>query len=146
MADGAISMFEDVYHFYHWRPITALNKNNPIPKWEPLKRTPSVPEYPSTPAILGAATGNILQSIFSDTVSVNVPTGPPTINYITISQAVNDNAMTKINCGVNFRKSSEDSMIQGERIGRFVYENEFLKIFPAKSKPKPSKQKAARIK
>jgi hypothetical protein len=54
--------------------------------------------------------------------------------------------MTKINCGVNFRTSSEDSMKQGEKIGRFVYENEFLKILPVKSKPKPAKQKAVRIK
>ena len=142
MADGAISMFEDVYHFYHWRPITAINKSNPIPKWEPLKRTPSVPEYPSTPAILGSATGKILQSIFQNNVSVNLNG----ISYITISDAARDNAMTKINCGVNFRKSSEDSMKQGESIGQFVYENEFLKILPAKSKPKPAKQKAVRIK
>ena len=125
MADGAIAMFGDLYHFYHWRPITAINlkyNGNPIsdPKWIPYKnydKTPRVPEYPSSFAVLGGATGEILEAIFPRKKNV-------------ISGAVDDNAFTKINCGWNFRKSAKESLKLGRNIGNYVLKYKFQRSVP----------------
>ncbi len=133
MADAAIVMFQDIYSYYHWRPISAINKKrngHPLTnnKWTPYLPTSRVPEYPSGYSILGGAAGEILKKILSDNINISVyssksPTSP--INYTKISQAVTDNAITKINCGWNFRKSTMDGIKQGEKIGKYVYEHEF---------------------
>ncbi|GJM29375.1 MAG: hypothetical protein DHS20C17_20100 [Cyclobacteriaceae bacterium] len=152
MADGAIAMFGDLYHFYHWRPATAIHDkyNRTINKdydpqvntndtWGPYKaynQTPRVPEYPASFGVLGGATGAILRSIVGgDTIDVlmNKIINPATntltgIHYSSISKAVNDNAYTKINCGWNFRKSIDESLALGTDIGNYVLHHKFQPI------------------
>jgi hypothetical protein len=69
MADGASAMFNDVYYFHRWRPVSAINITEPtlpppLPPAQPTPlpwktyndtQTPRVPEYPSTFGILGGA-------------------------------------------------------------------------------------------
>ncbi len=151
MADGATSMFEAIYHYYHWRPETAIriaDDGNPNtisdPNWLPsvLIRaapnplfnfyTPAVPEYPSTFSILGSITGKILQEYFqSDAISVQLTSSVLTgvsIQYNTISNAVRDNSISRIYAGWSFRKSAEDGEIQGRQIAMYALSNYFIEV------------------
>jgi len=129
MADGTISMFNDTYNkFYKWRPVTAFNIPPVIPPWEPAKQpVPRVPEYPSSWGILAGAAGQILENLFTNTVSFNVKdaTSAITLNYTTISRALDDVTNATIYCGWNFRKSTVDSIKQGRLIGNYVFNNHF---------------------
>jgi hypothetical protein len=60
--------------------------------------------------------GEILRSIFKDDLAL--------VQEITKDEV--DNAVSKIFCGWNFRKSAIDGLIQGREIGKYVYENAFL--------------------
>ncbi len=130
MADGAICMFKDVYHFMHWRPVTALNHPPITPKWESYKATPRVPEFPSTFGILGGAVGEILEAEIPGNINIDLihtyPNGTTTtLNYTSIMKAVEDNAVTKINCGWNFRETAIQSIAQGREIGAYVMAHMF---------------------
>lgn len=148
MADGASSMFEAKYHYYYWRPETAIrvaDDGNPHtasdPAWlpgtiirsqaNPIMNiyTPGVPEYPSSFGILGGITGQILQSFFgSDEISIDMSsTTLPgvTLHYNSISKAVSDNSISKIFAGWYFRKASIDGEVQGREIANYVFNHHF---------------------
>jgi hypothetical protein len=138
MADSAIYLFRDMYYFYRWRPITAIHKalgghpltNNKWNPYLPISRIPRVPEYPASFAVFGGAVGEIMKLELSDNINVVVyssksPASP--ITYTSIDKAVEDNAMTKINCGWNFRECSEDSMKMGRAVGQHIRTHEFKK-------------------
>ena len=151
MADGATSMFESKYHFYYWRPETAVriaDDGNPNtvsdPTWLPsgLLRaqanplmnfyTPGVPEYPSSFGILGGITGTILQSFFdSDRISIDMTSSTlpgVTLRYNSISKAISDNSISKIFAGWYFRKATIDGEIQGTLIANYVFSHHFREI------------------
>ena len=136
MADSVISMFEDSYHFYHWRPSSAIHvklNGHPIlaPKWVPYKPVvPRVPEYPSSWGILGGAAGKILKNLFTDNVTFNVKvaTNATTLTYPKISSALIDMTNATVYCGWNFRKSTVDGIAQGEEIGSDVFKTQFRVI------------------
>jgi hypothetical protein len=151
MADGASSMLEAKFHFYYWRPETAIrvaDDGNPNtmsePTWLPsiiLRSlsdpamnvyTPGVPEYPSAFGVLGSITGQILQSFFgSDRISIDLtsPVAPGvTLHYNSISKAVNDNSISKIFSGWYFRKAAVDGEKQGRLIADYVFNNSFGEV------------------
>lgn len=121
MADGTISMFKDIYTYYRWRPITAINPNPMSGGWECYSATPRVPEYPSTFGILGGATGKILTEEFTDQINIVFQSIP----YTSIDQAVKDNTESKLYLGWNFRSTFQPSIEMGKEIGEFVYQNSF---------------------
>jgi hypothetical protein len=126
MADGAILLFEDIYKFMKWRPITAIRLLLD-PDWNHRKPIPRVPEYPTSFGIFGGSTGQILENVFPGPISINLPT-IPIINYSSITDALNDNILATIYAGRNFRKTMVDSTRQGRLIGKYIYENEFLGV------------------
>jgi len=145
MADGASAMFEAKYHFYHWRPETAIritDDGNPTtssdPTWLPYVFSPQpnplmniygprVPEYPS--GVFGGVTGQLLQSFFgTDEISVHIAsTTLPgvTFHYTSIAKAVSDNSISKIFAGWYFRKAARDGEALGKQIGNYVFNNHF---------------------
>lgn len=149
MADGVSAMFESLYHFYHWRPETAIripDDGNPNtvsdPAWLPSSGlltplphpvmtiyTPRVPEYPSSFGICAGITGKMLQSLFeSDEISVdlNSATIPGiTLHYTSISKGVKDYSASKILAGWSFRKAVEDGEEMGIQIGDYVFAHAF---------------------
>jgi hypothetical protein len=151
MADGASAMFEAKYHFYYWRPETAIritDDGNPHttsdPTWlpgvivgpqgNPIMNiyTPRVPEYPSTFGILGGITGQVLQLFFgTDEIAIDItsPTLPGvTLHYNSISKAVSDNSISKIFAGWYFRKAAIDGEEQGRQIAHYVFNNQFERL------------------
>lgn len=151
MADGASALFEAKYHFYYWRPETAIrvaDDGNPntisdqswlpsgllTPQANPLMNiyTPRVPEYPSAFGILGGITGQILQSFFdSDEISIDVESATLpgiTLHYSSIAKAVNENSVSKVFAGWYFRKASIDGEEMGKQIGNYIFTNAFREV------------------
>ena len=148
MADGASSMLEAKFHFYYWRPETAIRiaeDGNPNttsdPTWLPsiLLRpnpnplmnfyTPGVPEYPSGFGVLGGITGRICQLFFeSDRISIDITSANlpgVTLHYTSISNAVRDNSVSKIFSGWYFRKATSDGENMGMQIADYVFAHAF---------------------
>ncbi|HEU5164904.1 MAG TPA: vanadium-dependent haloperoxidase [Chitinophagaceae bacterium] len=149
MADGINSSMEAKYHFYYWRPETAIrlgdDDGNPntigdaawlpgviaLASTNPLMHvyTPTVPEYPSSFAIDGGAITAILQSFFgSDEISIDFTSAmlpEVTLHYSSIVQAVRDNSLSKIYAGWYFRKAVLDGEEMGRNIGSYVFNHNF---------------------
>lgn len=144
MADGINSVMESKYHFYYWRPETAIPLANTDgndstvadANWLPYLAevpntfiTPPIPEYPSSFAMFGGVTTAVLHSfIGSDEISINLTSAtlPDTkLHYSSLSAAANDNAISKIYSGWYFRKAVVDGEEMGRAIGEYVFNNHF---------------------
>jgi hypothetical protein len=151
MTDGVSGCFEAKYHYFYWRPETAIRMGdgdgNPetegVVDWLPSYTegpndanpalnlyTPPIPDYPSAHANFGGAAAEILKLFFeSDYVSVNQtsPTLPGIIrNYTSISQAARDNSLSRIYVGYHFRDACIKGEEQGKQIANYVFNHSFL--------------------
>jgi len=150
MVDGTITNFESKYHYFYWRPETAIrlgdNDGNEAtigdPTWLPSYtetpnpanpnmnvNTPPVPEYPSAHANFGAAAGEVLRLFFgTDKVSIDMtsPTLPNvTRRYTSLSSAIRDNSLSRIYVGYHFRKAVLAGEEQGTQVGNYVFHHAF---------------------
>lgn len=133
MADGFIAGFEAKYHFRFWRPETAIRDaaadgnpmTEPDPYWQPYMFSPPVPDYPSTHTVLGWAAAEVLMEHVGDRVpfSMTSLTLPGvTRKFRAVSQAAQENALSRIYAGIHFRHAVRDGRRQGRSIGRAVAE------------------------
>jgi hypothetical protein len=139
LADGYVAMVDSKNHYNYWRPITAIRTadtdGNPDttvdPTWTPLVPTPPNQEYVSGHAIEGGAGAEVLKQFFGtdeirfEDCSVTLPASStcsdatPTLrSYATFSQAAAENAYSRILVGFHFRKSVEEGIKYGEKIGQ----------------------------
>lgn len=149
MADVITSGLNAAYHFYYWRPETAIHEgaadgNDATvadPAWipflievtntvNPLGQfvSPPIPEYPSAFTMYGGAVYGALLSVFDkDEIDIEVTSASSGTNrhYTSIRQAMIDNSEAKIYAGWNFRKSAEDGQEMGDKIARYVFSNYF---------------------
>jgi hypothetical protein len=150
MTDLASGNFEAKYHYFYWRPETAIRMGNEdgnqntsgdenwLPSYtegpnpaNPLLNvnTPPIPEYPSLHAGLGGAAAEVLKQFFeTDNISVKQtsPTTPGiTRHYSSISQAARDNSLSRIYVGYHFRKACLAGEEQGKQIAAYVFNNSF---------------------
>jgi len=149
MADGINSTLESAYHFYYWRPETAIhegaNDNNNAsaadaawlpfiiesPNANPAGNfvSPPIPEYPATYTVYGGVVAEVLQLLFKtdeieiDLTSFSLP--GTTLHYSSIAQAARDNSLSKIYTGWHFRKSVLDAEEQGKQIANYVFNHSF---------------------
>jgi hypothetical protein len=149
MADGINSNLESKYHFYYWRPETAIrladNDGNPntagdpgwlpsvieVPSASPImhRYSPPLPEYPSSYSMFGGAAVEVLKLFFEsnelsfDLTSLNLPN--VTRHYSSLSQAAKDNSLGKIYAGWYFRKAVLDGEEMGRNIGSYVFNHSF---------------------
>jgi hypothetical protein len=142
MADGFIAGFDAKYFYNFWRPITAIRAgatdNNPAtvadPAWATFLVTPAAPDYPSTHSVLGAAAAETLARFFgADKISFTTTSGAPfsgiTRSYTSFSQAARENADSRVYAGIHFRTACRDGLIQGTRVGRYVFEHALRPAF-----------------
>jgi hypothetical protein len=139
LADGYIAMVDSKNHYNYWRPITAIRTadtdSNPDTTgdstWTPLRLTPPNQDYVSGHSIEGGAGAEVLKQFFGiDEVpfqdcSVTLPAGstcsdarPIFRSYTSFSQAAAENAYSRILIGFHFRKSIEEGIEYGRKIGR----------------------------
>jgi hypothetical protein len=148
ISDALLSGFDGLYHFYRWRPETAIrnavNDENTSTAadagWLPFVTdiklgpppqtpTPPIPEYPNPNAVMGDASAEALRIFFGgDETNVSLVTQDVTVNgtvrkYNSFSHFAEEYAMSRIYAGFNFRYSVETGKEMGKRIGHYVMEN-----------------------
>ena len=149
MAESISSQLNAGYHFYFWRPETAVrlaandgNENTAgDPNWLPFLTelptfvTPAVPGYPNGYAAYGGATAEILKLFFgTDETSIDITTTTtnpavtepkPSFHFSKYSQAARDNSLSMIYSGWEFRKSVLDGEEMGRQIAAYVFTHAF---------------------
>lgn len=149
MAETINSQFNAGYHFYFWRPETAIrlagtDGNNdtqadagwlPFISEVPTSVSGAVPGYPNGFAAYGGTTAEILRLFFdSDETSIDmtttstnplVPEPKPSFHFSSFSQAARDNSLGILYTGWDFRKSVLDGEEMGRRIAAYVFNHSF---------------------
>jgi vanadium-dependent haloperoxidase-like protein len=141
LADGYVGSFDAKYHYLFWRPVTAIRladtDDNPATTvdetWTPLLGNPPIPDYPSGHATEGGAAAQVLSRFFHtdkmsfSACSFTLPVGQtcgdssPTLRQFTsFSQAMDENAVSRIYVGFHFRDAVETGIRHGERIGTWT--------------------------
>jgi len=129
LADAVIATFDTKFHHDYWRPITAIragdNDGNPATRgdsdWDSLCVTPPFPEYSSTHAATGAAAAHALARELGDrhTFTVTNPSGA-TRTYKRFSAAAYEEGVSRIYCGIHFRKAMDSGFTTGGQVARYV--------------------------
>jgi len=132
-ADANIAALNAKYFYLYWRPITAVrlgdSDGNPNtqgdPTWDVLAPpTPPVPDYPSNHAVNGGAASELIEEFFHhdhiafSATSSSLPN--VTRSFTSLSQAANENALSRIYVGYHFRHAVIEGTRQGEKIGLYV--------------------------
>ena len=105
----------------------------PDPTWTPLEQNPPIPEYDSGHAVEGGAAAQVLSRYFHtdkmtfSLCSFTLPAGQtcsdpsPTLRHFTsFSQAMEENAVSRIYVGFHFRDAVETGMKHGAKIGTWT--------------------------
>ena len=136
-----IAGFVAKYHYWFWRPITAIHQaafdgnpaTEPDPTWVPLRTTPNHPEYPAAHAFHSSALAEALRAFFGTdkvtfTLDSRVPGATPTRNYGSFHDAVKDVNLARTLAGFHFRNSCEEGSQLGRDVGRYVDEHYFQPV------------------
>jgi hypothetical protein len=136
VADAIIAAVNAKYFYLYWRPITAVRLGNVDgnpdtkgdPSWDVLvPPTPPVPDYPSNHAVNGGAASELLEEFFHhdhiafSATSSSLPN--VTRSFSSLSQAANENALSRIYAGYHFRHAVVEGNKQGEQIGLYVIQH-----------------------
>jgi len=148
MAESINTQLNAGYHFYFWRPETAIrnaatdgnNDTEADPNWLPFlsetltaQITPPVPGYPNGFAAYGGTTAEILRLFFGtdetslDLTSTNalLPDPKPTRQYSSFSQAAAESSLSMIYAGWDFRRSAFTGEEMGRQIAAYVFTHAF---------------------
>lgn len=137
-ADTYIVSADAKFHYYFWRPITAIQLNNlgatpgttGDPAWDITAYvTPPAPDYPSAHAATGAAAAEVIKRFFNkddfsfSLTSSAVPGFPPeniTRSFTSLSKAADENAISRMYLGIHFREACMVGKQQGRDLGAWV--------------------------
>jgi hypothetical protein len=138
-ADAYIGSFDSKYHYFFWRPQTAIrladNDLNPntsgVPDWmEYAFPCPPVPDYTSAHACAGGAGAEMIKRFFNfDNIPFSqTSTSLPgvTRKFKSLSEAARENALSRIYAGYHFRFAIDAGEKQGREIGKYIFE-QYLK-------------------
>jgi hypothetical protein len=139
MADGYIASWESKYHYNFWRPVTAIHvadtDGNPDTQgelsWAPLQLTYPMPDHDSAHAVEGGAAAEVLRQFFGTdhirfrACSLTLLDGnrcddpsPVRRTFLSLSQAADENGLSRILIGIHFRRAVEEGIRHGRRIGK----------------------------
>jgi len=137
-ADTYIASADAKFFYYFWRPITAIRLNNlgetpgttGDPTWDITAYiTPPAPDYPSAHAATGAAAAEVIKRFFNKDdfsftfVSPAVPgfdSENITRSFTSLSQAADENAISRMYLGIHFREAVMVGKQQGRNLGEWV--------------------------
>ena len=152
--DAYINVFDNKFHYNHWRPYTAIrwaaNDENPGTEedreWNNLhKHTYAFPSYPSAHGTASSAAMRVLSNTlgtgdeyaFSMTTkevesagpfSEKVRMTPPTRSFNSFSEAGLEASMSRVYLGIHFRYDSEEGHRLGNAIGDYANLNYLTKL------------------
>jgi len=132
VADAYIAHFDAKYHYNLWRPVTAVHEGdddgNPDTvgdrTWTPLQFNYPTPSYPSGHSTAGGAAAQALEEFFgTDNIgfsvcSLTLKACTISRQYVSFSQAAEENALSRIMVGLHFRMDVEEGVKLGRKIGR----------------------------
>ncbi len=150
--DAYVNVFDNKFHYNHWRPYTAIrwadNDDNPNTEldaeWNNLhQHTYAFPSYPSAHGTASSAAMTVLSNTLgtgneyeftmtTDEVdkagpfSEKIKMDPPTRSFKSFSEAGLEASMSRVYLGIHFRYDSEEGHKLGTKIGQYANEN-FLK-------------------
>lgn len=147
--DAYVNVFDNKFHYNHWRPYTAIrwaaNDENPDTEpdenWNNLhQHTYAFPSYPSAHGTASSAAMTVLATTlgtgdaysftmkteevdsagpFSEKVKMN----PPTRSFHSFSEAGLEASMSRVYLGIHFRYDSEEGHRLGNAIGEYATKN-----------------------
>ena len=147
--DAYICVFENKFHYNHWRPYTAIrwaeHDENPNtqadPEWNNLhKHTYPFPSYPSAHGTSSAAAMTVLAKTLGtgDAYQFTMTTeevdsmgpfsgmfkmDPTTRSFNAFSEAAWEASVSRVYLGIHFRYDSEEGYALGTNVGEYACEN-----------------------
>jgi hypothetical protein len=143
--DTYIAVWDTKYEYNHWRPYTAIRmadaddnpRTTPDPGWEPLRRTPPHPEYPSAHAAGCAASFEVLAHTFGRDLAFTMetttaPPEMPTRTFANFDAAALECADSRVRLGWHFRYATDAGRDLGRQIARTMLLH-FLEELPGQA-------------
>jgi hypothetical protein len=146
--DAYINVFDNKFHYNHWRPYTAIrwasNDGNPDttedPDWNNLhEHTYAFPSYPSAHGTASAAAMTVLADTFGPSreitmttrridkagpLSDKIPIEPVTRSFESFQAAAVECSNSRVYLGIHFRYDSTEGTLLGRRVGDYVVGNQ----------------------
>ncbi len=147
--DAYINVFDNKFHYNHWRPYTAIRwaehddnpETEPDTEWNNLhQHTYAFPSYPSAHGTASSAAMRVLATAlgtgdsyafmmstpevekdgpFSEKIAMD----PPTRSFRSFSEAGLEASMSRVYLGIHFRYDSEEGHRLGTAIGEYAVNN-----------------------
>lgn len=142
--DAYLSVFDNKFHYNHWRPYTAIRwaandgdpRTEPDPDWNNLHRhTYAFPSYPSAHGTACAAAMTVLADTFGEErpftmtipevdaagpLSDKVAMDPASRSFPSFAAAAEECSLSRLYLGIHFRYDSVEGVRLGRDVGRFV--------------------------
>ena len=138
LADSATACMNAKYHFWSWRPFTAIRDadtdGNPNtvadPSWEPLDVTPQHPEYPAAHGCVTQALMDTLTAFFhTDEIpySVTSTVTGTTHSFDSFEDVVTEVDNARIFGGMHFHHSVKEGNRLGRRVATYILNHQFCR-------------------
>jgi hypothetical protein len=138
LADSATACMNAKYHFWFWRPFTAIRNagtdGNPNtvadPSWEPLDVTPGHPEYPANHGCVTQALMDTLTAFFyTDEIpySVTSTVTGTTHSFDSFEDVVAEVDNARIFGGMHFHHSVKEGNRLGRRVADHILKHKFCR-------------------
>jgi hypothetical protein len=138
LADSATACMNAKYHFWFWRPLTAIRNagtdGNPDtvadPNWEPLDVTPGHPEYPANHGCVTQALMDTLTAFFqTDEIpySVTSTVTGTTHSFDNFEDVVTEVDDARIFGGMHFHHSVREGNRLGRRVADYILDHKFCR-------------------
>ena len=136
LADSATACMNAKYHYFFWRPLTAIRNadtdGNPNtvadPNWVPLDVTPGHPEYPANHGCVTQALMDILTAFFqTDEIpySVTSRVTNTTHSFGNFEDVVTEVDNARIFGGMHFHHSVKEGNRLGRRVAEYILNHKF---------------------
>lgn len=150
-ADAQIACMDAKYHYWFWRPVTAINATDAsvtdgnrrtveeAGTWSPLLTTPNHPEYPAAHGCLTSAMAEVFSDFLgTDAIDVTlastiVPT-MPSRHFASARDLRTEIIGARLWGGLHYRTSSEQGVKLGRRVARYDLAHAFKRAKPAGGK------------
>jgi hypothetical protein len=123
--DSQIASAETKYHYWHWRPVTAVREDPvaPEPAWTPFETTPSHPDYISGTSIYTGVGATVLEELVPQGPGrgfrLTSPDFPQTPRSYASWAALGPEAVSaRVLTGIHFRAAGTDALSLGADVAR----------------------------
>jgi len=120
-ADATLACFETKYHYFRWRPMSAIAAIDPA--WNPRVPTPNHPEYPAAHGCTTGAMAETLAGFFGTrrlSFAFDSTVTHTTHKWATTDAAVEEVREARIVGGMHFRTSNRAGEKLGAEVARSV--------------------------